>query len=145
VFTEVRGHQHQVYSSVLSLSLGWLLGPRSGRTRPSDSAPCFLPPKCLPHFLLEASVLLLDLGQLSFAFGLQVWVLRKGAENVTGQLPRDWLPHPYPTPGPTHPYWPHSYACPCIPMPPYTTFPSRIICFRLLISFFSSKCEASSF
>lgn len=146
MFTGV-GPPAAVYSSVLGLSLGWLWGPRSGRARLSASAPCFLPlkPKRLPYSLLEAPVLLLDLGQLSFAFGLQVRVLRRERDcNWTSQRQAT---RPHPSPSPTHPSWPHYHACPSQPALPTlaSTFPSRIICFRLLISFFSSKCEASSF
>lgn len=99
----------------------WSLGQLPATTRPAG---LLLPLQGLPHLLLEAPVFLLDLSQLCPSLGLQVGVLRgtQGAERVSG--PRTTLPT---LAGPT------------------LTLPSRMSCFRLLISFFSSKWAASNF
>lgn len=75
-----------------------------GRTPPAASPARLLPLQHLPHLLLEAPVLLLDLGQLSLAFGLQVGVLSWEDPQVTEW---DTVPPASPPPTPTCPLSPH--------------------------------------
>lgn len=147
VFTEVlcglpKGPVTAGFRSGLCLVPGRHRKPRFRRTSPSACPPWFMSPKSLPHLLLETPILLLDLGQFRLALGLQVRVLRKGARLAEILRPQQGsFPVTSSGPKPSPPI----LATPLLSPAPWFTFPSKISCFRLLISFFSSKCEASSF
>ena len=72
------GQVGAVRNSGWTLSGCWGQGglrPGPGWAPPAVSPAGLLPLQCLLHFLLEAPVLLLDLGQLGLALRLQVGVL----------------------------------------------------------------------